>query len=230
MPERPRIEISVTPDVVPLGGDVRVSAMPRVRRGTRVNHVALAIEGRQFIRCAHCGNIVPRSRKPELTAESRFIDEGALDAGDHPLEATFSVQDTAPPSHAAQHSHFGWTARCHVDVPFWPDANAQVAFVVVPVRRARPEPVPVAIKSARTGDAPYLEAILDDRVYSPGDVIRGSRPRREHPRVGLRGARARRGDARGPRAGARHRPRAALRGRARSLPVLMSMRRTPRRV
>ncbi|MCB9595127.1 MAG: hypothetical protein H6719_20585 [Sandaracinaceae bacterium] len=173
MPERPRIEITVPPEPVTLGGTLRVTARCTLTRGTDVKRILLRVEGAQWIRCAHCGALQAREKKPELQLEATVHEAGTLTAGPHELEASFVLPTDAMPSYVATHSYFEWTARCLVDIPWWPDAKGALRLWIPPPRRERPPPEPTVLATVRTARAPYIEATLEDGVYSPGDVIRG---------------------------------------------------------
>ncbi|MCA9605361.1 MAG: hypothetical protein KC619_07190 [Myxococcales bacterium] len=174
MPHRPRVSLAVTPALVPLGSLVTLSATLLAKRGTSHQGVTLSIEGQQFVRCAHCGYLEPFTKEPALRTRQVVLEPGELEPGEHSLEARFVVDASAVPSYGAAHSYFAWIARCRVDIPWWPDAKAEQGFVVMPIRRARPAALPIALRTPRRGDGPYVELTLDDRIYSPGDVIRGS--------------------------------------------------------
>lgn len=163
MPERPRIEITVPPEPVTLGGTLRVTARCTLTRGTDVKRILLRVEGAQWIRCAHCGALQAREKKPELQLEATVHEAGTLTAGPHELEASFVLPTDAMPSYVATHSYFEWTARCLVDIPWWPDAKGALRLwirrrVASARRPSRPCSPPSAPRGRPTSRPPSRTA------------------------------------------------------------------------
>ena len=103
--------------------------------------------------------------------------KGQLPEGEHAFEIRFRFPDSVPNSYRGRHVEISYTARVHVDIPWWPDAKARF---VLNVRGAGSKPPPTrrqvfvsALEGPHTG-MPYFELSLSSHELEPGGRVRGS--------------------------------------------------------
>jgi hypothetical protein len=99
-----------------------------------------------------------------------------LDPGEHALEAVFELPAGAPSSYRGNRLRVEWSARIHVDIPWWPDARATYSLWVVASDPAMPE-VPRRVFASSTGGPrgrkPYVEVSLGSTTLQPGGRLVG---------------------------------------------------------
>ncbi len=109
---------------------------------------------------------------------SRPFNNGELSEGEHAFEVRFRFPPTVPNSYRGRHVEVSYTARVHVDIPWWPAAKARF---VLNVRGAAPPKPPntrrqvfvSALEGPHTG-MPYFELSLSSHELEPGGRVRGS--------------------------------------------------------
>lgn len=111
-------------------------------------------------------------------ATSRPFSKGELSEGEHEFDVRFEFPATVPNSYRGRHVEISYTARVHVDIPWWPAAKARF---VLNVRGADPPKPPStrrqvfvsALEGPHTG-MPYFELSLSSHELEPGGRVRGS--------------------------------------------------------
>jgi hypothetical protein len=98
-----------------------------------------------------------------------------LGQGDHELEAVFELPVDAPSSYQGEHLRIEWSARVHVDIPWWPDARS--SFPLWVQSRASPvearQHVFASSSGGPKGRKPYVEISLGSTQLNPGGRLLG---------------------------------------------------------
>lgn len=99
-----------------------------------------------------------------------------LAPGRHTLAGRFVLPADAPASYRGRRLSIDWTARVHVDIPWWPDARARFRMRVA-TRGLEPASSARLVYTSREegprGHAPYAEVSLASDEIRPGGRIEG---------------------------------------------------------
>jgi hypothetical protein len=99
----------------------------------------------------------------------------ALAEATHRYQARLRLPAGAHDSQAGPLFRRAYRARVHVDIPLWPDADAEHRFAVVSPPPAAPDaPSPVVTTYPGLGGSMVLEVAVDDCRVAPGETLRGS--------------------------------------------------------
>ncbi len=98
-----------------------------------------------------------------------------LAKGTHRYQAHLRLPADARDSQAGPLFRRVYRARVHVDIPLWPDAEAERSLEVTSPPPPPPHaPEPAVTTFTKVGGSMVLEVALDDRRVSPGETLRGS--------------------------------------------------------
>lgn len=151
------------------GDVVQVELVLRSRSKTPASSVELHLEGSQI---ARFDEQLPAPRH-FLSLVARVAEETVLVEGEHRYRASFPLPPDAPCSYLGTRAEIRYGIRLAIAIPWWLDVQESYEVLVTPRPTARPVRAPAAGTTA-SGDRPFIEVSLDDRVFAPGDEISGA--------------------------------------------------------
>lgn len=98
-----------------------------------------------------------------------------LRKGDHEFSATVTIADGMPGTYDGQSMAVDWTAKVHVDIPWWPDRRAFFSLRVAGRGATTLAPAQVFVSDTRgpRGRGPYAEVSLASTTVEPGKELLG---------------------------------------------------------
>lgn len=154
------------------GGAVEARVALKSPSDTPVDAITLRLTGTERYRYA--GNQPAVVVRPIVDLIATLHKGGTLAKGSHTFRARFELPKDATPTYTGTFAFVDYTMTLHVDIPWWPDRRKEYVIEVGPVLHARPARAPIAQTTARGGEEPFLELLLDDAVLAPGDTLSGA--------------------------------------------------------
>ena len=178
---RPKIQL-ILPSYVYPGDDVTAEVVLEARRSVPLRRMVVRLLGEEAVVIPH-GNATQRRDRILCAFEARLLEGEDVPEGRSRHRVRFQLPDGLPPSYRIRASRWtstgatvSYTVSVTLDIPWWPDAEAD--FVLQVHERPRRVRDPGASLHATSvegpsGKEPHLEFSLPTRSVIPGDTIRG---------------------------------------------------------
>lgn len=169
MRSRPYVDLKI-PSAVHPGSTLRIGVSLEATSRTPVDFIEVDVQGRE--RAADTEQTRSHSRTI-LSKSVRIAEAFTLEEGKQLFEATIDLPDDIPFSYTGYLSEIQYSVGAHISIPWWFDAAERKDLIVVPPPIGRPARFPIIASQANTTQ-PFVEFVVDDRYYSPGEEITGA--------------------------------------------------------
>ncbi len=164
------------PRLIEAGREYRARVVLRCREPLPVNAVVIEFVGEEFW---YTQSQYGRHGESSVFFRSSVCphERGELSEGEHAFDVRFEFPPDVPNSYRGRHVEVSYTARVHVDIPWWPDARARFALnvrgAVTELPPQRRQVFVSALEGPHAG-MPYFELSLSSHELEPGGRVRGS--------------------------------------------------------
>lgn len=178
---RPKIQL-ILPSYAYPGDGVTAEVVLDARRSVPLRQMSVRLLGEEAVVIPY-GNATQRRERILCAFEARLLDNDTVPEGKSRHRVRFQIPPDLPPSYRIRTSRWAntgasvsYTVSVALDIPWWPDAEAD--FVLQVHERPRRVDDPGASLHATrvegpTGKKPHLEFSLPTRYVLPGDTLRG---------------------------------------------------------
>lgn len=169
MRSRPYVDLKL-PSAAQPGSPLRIGVHLEATSRTPVDFIDVDIQGRERVRDAEQAR---SNYRTILSHKIRIAEDITLEEGKHTFEAVYTLPEDIPFSYTGYLSEIQYSVGAEVSIPWWLDANERMDLSVAPQPIARPARFPLIVSKENTIE-PFIEFVLDDRYFSPGEEISGA--------------------------------------------------------